>query len=61
MNGVAGAGQQELDEVVEQVRIFVRPIAVGNRRQRMCLEEEFRLVESCKAKDIKRINAHIRI
>ncbi len=38
MNGVGGAGQQELDKVAKQVRIFVWPIAVGDCGQRMRLE-----------------------
>ena len=41
MGGIGGARQQELDKVVEQVRVFVWPVAVGDSRQRMCLEKEF--------------------
>ena len=32
MNGVGRPRQQELDEEVEQVWIFIRPVAVGYRR-----------------------------
>lgn len=39
MDGLGRSRQQELDEEVEQVRIFVRPVAVGYRGQRMRLKD----------------------